>query len=615
MRPAFQSLFRYISFRRRWYQQVSGRTLQADLLAGFTGAAIVLPQGVAFAIIAGLPPEYGLFTAMIPAVIAAFFGSSMVMVSGPATAISAVLFTTLSMHAEAGTETYIRMALALTILVGIIQLAAGILKLGSLITFISHSVLVGFTAAAAFLIAASQLAPALGISVERGGGVFERLSRVFESIGQTQSLAALLSLATFAIVLVCSKLSKSIPSYLIALLGGTGLGWLLEVQQSGVEMFEPLGSVIPDFYLPTLALDEIATLLPGAATIAFVALLEAISIGRAFAVRRGDHYDTTQEIIGQSLSNLIGGFFKCYVSSGSFTRSALNVESGGRTPLAAIFATAFLLILLLFFAPYAKHIPVPVMVGIIMFVAWRLINKTEIHHILTTSRSETLIFSLTFFTGIASQLEFSIVAGVVTSLFIFLRNSATPHVFSQAPALYNEHRSFRSAHLYDLVQCPQIGIIRIDGPFFFGSVENVEKKIHEIELQDGERKITILNLRGVGNMDLTGADYLLKETNRIRARGGDIYLITTYQPVIQTLKKAHVLEKLGINNLLLNKREAIERAMNEVEDTVCAGCSHRIFEECKKKEIKKGIDHRLHQQEITALKGSSHIKFEVNFRA
>jgi len=601
MHPTFQSLFRYISLKRPWYQRVSRQTLRADLIAGFTGAAIVLPQGVAFAIIAGLPPEYGLFTAIIPAVVAALYGSSMVMVSGPATAISAVLFTTLSVHADAGTEAYIQMALGLTILVGIIQFTAGLLKLGSLITFISHSVLVGFTAAAAFLIGASQLAPALGISVERGGGVFEKLLRVFAHIEQTQSLAALLAVTTFALVFICSKLSKSIPSYLIGLLGGTGLGWLLEAQQSGVMMFQPLGSITPDFYLPSLALDDIATLLPGAVTIAFVALLEAISIGRAFAIRRGDHYDTTQEIIGQSLSNLIGGFFKCYVSSGSFTRSALNVESGGQSPLSSIFAAAFLLILMLFFAPYAKYIPVPVMAGVILFVAWRLINKTEIRHILTTSRSETLIFSLTFSTGIASQLEFSIVAGVVASLFIFLRNSAAPHVFSQAPALYNGHRSFRSAHLYDLVQCPQISIIRVDGSLFFGSVEYVEKKIYELEQQDGKPKITILNLRGVGNIDLTGADFLLKEIDRIRARKGDIYLINTYQPVIRTLKKTHVLGRLRPENLLLNKREAIERAVSEVDNNICAQCIHRVFEECKKKESVMAQQWRLHQQEITTL--------------
>jgi SulP family sulfate permease len=221
MPSSSRSLRKTFSLYRPWFAQINKGTMRADLIAGFTNAAIVLPQGVAFAIIAGLPPEYGLFTAMIPPIIAALFGSSMVMISGPTTAISAVLFASLSAQAVPGTAHYVEMALLLTILVGLIQLAAGLLRLGALITFISHSVIVGFTAAAALLIGASQLAPALGFTVERGGGVFERLIRVANSLDQTSLLACSLALFTLATLILCAKISRSLPNYLIALAGGS----------------------------------------------------------------------------------------------------------------------------------------------------------------------------------------------------------------------------------------------------------------------------------------------------------------------------------------------------------------------------------------------------------
>lgn len=581
VREPMSNLTDYLSPRRPWFGAVSRKSTLADAAAGFTNAAIVLPQGVAFAIIAGLPPAYGLFTAMIPPVIAAFFGSSRVMVSGPTTAISAVLFASLSQFAPAGTPAYIEMALALTVMVGLVQLAAGLARLGALITFVSHSVIVGFTAAAALLIAASQLAPALGLSVERGGGVVERVLRVAEAADQTNWRAVLLSVATLVVLILVSKLSRRLPHYLIALVAGSLIGLALGAEASGIAMFAPLPSVTPNFHLPDFTGVPLAELAPAAMAIAFIALLEAVSIGRDFAHRRNEKYDSNQEIVGQGLSNMIGGFFQCYAGSGSFTRSALNAESGARTPLAAMFAALFLLALLLLLAPFIAYIPVPVMAGTILFVAWRLVDFAEIRHILDARTSDTVVLCLTFLAGIAVELEFAIVVGVVTSLFAFLRKSASPLVAVLAPAITDGRRTLRGAKRYNLPQCPQIAVLRIEGPIYFASVEAIAKRIETLEAQFGSRARIVLYLRGVGSIDLSGADFLIKLIRNARKSGGDVHIVATYKGVLSTLRRAHVLDILGDANLHLSKGQAIARITAQADGDICRTCQLRVFEECK----------------------------------
>lgn len=379
----------------RWLRGVSSSTVKADLVAGLTGAAIVLPQGVAFATIAGLPPEFGLYTAMVTAIIAALFGSSMVMVSGPTTAISALLFATLEGIAVPGTARYIELALVLTLLVGIFQVIAGLARLGGLVSFVSHSVIVAFTAAAAFLIGVSQLAGVLGVQVEGGGNVIERVHRVAEAAGDVNLFAVMIAVATFVTVATSQTLAPRLPGFLIALGVGAAIAVASDAANRGVEMLGAIPTALPSFAPPKLHWSDIALLAPGAAAVALVGLLEAISIGRTFAVRRKEPFAPNQEMVGQGLSNAVGSFFTCYAGSGSFTRSGVNAEAGARTPLAAIFASLALAAILLAFGSYITVIPKPAMAGLIVYVAWRLIDRKEILHIVRTSRPETLILMLT----------------------------------------------------------------------------------------------------------------------------------------------------------------------------------------------------------------------------
>lgn len=566
---------------RPWVLEQTPASWKADALAGLTGATIVLPQGVAFAIIAGLPPEFGLFTAIIVTVVAALWGSSRVMVSGPTTAISAVLFASLSGLAVPGSETYIALALVLTCLVGLLQLAAGLAGLGGLIAFISHSVIVGFTAAAAVLIAVSQLGPALGLAGGEGG-VLNRLSRIAFDVGGLNPDALIISTVTLASLIASFRISRRLPGYIIALVVGSLVAVLLGAEASGVAMFAPLDAVLPSFEAPDPTINTIGALLPAAAAVACVGLLEAISIGKSFAIRRGETYDSNQEMVGQGLSNLTGSFFHCYAGSGSFTRSGLNAESGAASPMSAVFAAGFLVVLLLLLAPFVRFVPVPAMAAIILYVAWRLINIAEIRHIVATSRSETFILAATFLTGILSGLDFAILVGVVASLSIFLNKSAHPLVAVGTPTEVNGRRVFMNAESFKLPQCPQIRFVRIEGPLFFASIEHVEREFRRVEEKDG-LKTCILNLKGVGKIDLSGADFILSEARRARAHGNDLHLIAANPSVLNVLKRLHCLDELGPNNVHPHKSDAIRPAVARASDPICAGCEIRCFNECADK--------------------------------
>lgn len=570
----------YFSPIRPWFPLVGPATLKRDALAGITNAALVLPQGVAFALIAGLPPEYGLFSAIIIALVAAYWGSSRIMVSGPTTATSALLFVTLAGLAMPGTPNYIQLAITLTFISGVMQLAAGMAGLGALIAFVSHSVLVGFTAAAALLIAVSQLPGILGVVVEPGGAVPERIERLFPAILETQLLSVFIAVVTLATLLILLRINRRLPAYLMALIVGSGVAYILSAPARGVAMFQPLESIIPKLTAPSFDPSIWGQLFPGAFAIAFVGLLSSISIGKNFAFRTGTAYDSNQEIIGQGLSNIAGSFTQCYAGSGSFTRSGVNLESGAETPMSSVFASLLLFVGLVALAPFIEYVPVPAMAAIIIYVAWRLIDRLEIMRILHSEPSEVLILSATFLTGLISDLDFAILVGVIVSLAVFLNSSAHPLVLLGALASDGEKRAVRNAELEDLPECPQIRIMKINGPIFFASVEHLEREFARIEARAGQAQTIILILKAVSKIDLAGADFLIDQTRRCRATGRDIHVIAAAKPVLAAMKRFHVTETIGERNMHGHKKDAIAAAVRAADESICANCELRLFHEC-----------------------------------
>lgn len=566
---------------RLWLHKINGNSLRADAFAGFTNAALVLPQGVAFATIAGLPPEFGLYTAMVTAIVAAIFGSSMVMISGPTTAISAVLFATLSDMAAPGTAQYIQLALLMTIMVGIFQIAGGIGRLGGLVSFVSHSVLTAFTAAAALLIAVSQLAGLFEVHVERGGNVFERIVRLVEHFGEANPLAVLIGGITLVSAIILQKIAPKLPGFLIALIIGSVVAWLLDASAKGVSMVGQLNAFLPSFDAPSIRLNDVADLAPGAAAIALIALLEAISIGRAFAVRRREDFDANQEMIGQGLSNVVGGFFQCYAGSGSFTRSGVNAAAGAVTPMSGIFASAFLALILLMVAPLVAYIPTPAMAGLILVVAYKLIDIKELRHIIQSKSPEAIVLFLTLGSGLFIELDFAIYVGVIASLCVFIYDSAHPELPVTAPFVSpSGERKFRSADTHGSKQCPQLLSLRLDGPLFFGSVEHVENKIKAVRKQHPGQIHIVLYLKGVGKVDLAGADLLIKLIRDVKSIGGSFRIVAVFPPLVRSLERFHVLEELGENNLHSSKGDAVGEATAQLNFNICKICMLDVFREC-----------------------------------
>ncbi len=563
-----------------WLGATTPSTVKADVIAGLTSATVVLPQAVAFAAIAGLPPQYGFYTAIVVPIIAGLWGSSWVMVSGPTLVISALVASTVQPHAQSLTHDYIAQAIFLTFFVGMLQCLFGALRLGRFVNFISHSVMVGFTAAAAVLIAVSQIKDAFGIVAKRGHSVFEQVANLVAGAGTANLAAFGIAAATLMTLLAIRLLAPKLPAFVIALAVGAGVGAFIDAELLGVRMVGALPSIAPLPAFPEISFDYFSRLSEGAFAIALLGLVEAISIGRAFALKQNRPFDANREIVAQGMSNVVGGVFQCYPASGSFTRSGVNYEAGAATPLSAILSSAFLVAILLVVAPWFGEVPIPAVAAVILYVAYRLVDIAAIRHIVSTSRSEAIITVVTFVAGLFVNLEFAVYGGVIVSLLIFLSRSAKPSLSISAPDGSKPHRPFRNALVYDLDECPQAAFVRLDGALYFGSVDYLERELERLGWERPRQRKLVLILRGVGDIDMPGAELIIAEAKRRRARGGDLYLVARFRPLLKTLERFHVLEVLGPNNVFETKEEAISRITATLDQEICSTCQSRIFREC-----------------------------------
>ena len=566
----------------RWWPMVTRENLRADFSAGLTGAIVVLPQGVAFAAIAGMPPEYGLYAGMIPAIIAALFGSSWHLVSGPTTAASLVLFSALSAFAEPGSVDYVRLALTLTFMVGIIQVVMGMARLGVLVNFISHSVIIGFTAGAALLIAANQLKHFFGIEIPRGLHFHETLLAVSKQIDSINLYVTSIALTTLILGILIKLLRPKWPYMIIAMVGGSLLSVLMNnklgVDVTGIESVGALPASLPPLSMPDLSLDAIKNLAPAALAATLFALTEAVSISRSIALKSGQHIDGNQEFFGQGLSNIAGSFFSGYVATGSFNRSGLNYSAGAKTPMAAVLAGGLLMIIVVLVAPLAVYLPNAAMAGILILVAWGLIDFHHIVQILRSSKSESAILATTFFSALLLELEFAIFLGVMLSLGLYLKRTSKPGVRVRAPDPQQEKRKFASDP--KLPECPQLRFVRIDGSLFFGAINYVQEKLRDFEEEHPGQKNLAIIASGINFIDLAGGEFLVKEAKHRRKIGGQLYLLRVNEEVCGEFKRAGFIDDIGRENIFGGKTEAIDQIFERLDRTICARCDKRIFREC-----------------------------------
>lgn len=537
-----------------WLPEVTGGTLRADLLAGLTGAVIVLPQGVAYALIAGLPPQYGLYTAIVTAIVAGLFGSSRHLVSGPTAAISIVVFSVVSGVVAPDSPDFLAYVLTLTLLTGAIQLVLGLVRLGALVNFISHTVVIGFTAGAAVLIATSQLRHFFGLELPAGQAFLTTVTAFTQALPEANPYVVAVGLVTLASAVLLRRLRPRWPYMLLAMGMGSLFCWGIGGADRGVAMVGAMPAQLPPPSLPLFSLDVIRELAPGALAVAIIALIEAVSIARAVAMRSNQRIDGNQEFVGQGLSNVVGSFFSCYAGSGSFTRSGANYDAGARTPLAAVFAAVILAGILLLVPGVTVYLPMPAMAGIVLLIAWNLIDVHQLREIIGVSRGETTILLVTFASTLLLALEFAIYLGVLLSLVLYLKRTAKPPLVPVAPVpARTDHRRYEASPGCS-PEC-RVKVLRIDGSLFFGAVDHVQWTLHQ-HTADGYRHILLVG-QGVNFIDFAGAELLAGEVARLRALGGGLYFCSFKSPALALLRKPRYRRMLSDENFFDSPEEAL----------------------------------------------------------
>ncbi|HQR60704.1 MAG TPA: sulfate permease [Methylophilaceae bacterium] len=576
-----------------WWSLVTRANLRDDLLAGLTGALIVLPQGVAFATIAGLPPQYGLYAAMVPAIVAALFGSSWHLVSGPTTAISIALYAAIHNLAEPGTPEYVGLVLTLTLQVGIFQLALGLARMGAVVNFISHTVVIGFTSGAAVLIAASQIRSFFGIDIPRGVPFYEILHQFFVQLDRINPWVAGVGVATLVAGMLTKRYWKKFPYMIAAMLVGGGVAYLLNTligqAETGIKTVGALPAGLPPLSLPDFSFAALKKTFGPALVITMLALTEAVSIARAIAVRSEQRIDGNQEFIGQGLSNIVGAFFSGYASSGSFNRSGVNYEAGARTPLATMFASIFLVIILLVVAPLAAYLPNAAMAGILFLVAWGLIDFHHIAAIWRTSKSESVILWATII-GTLMNLEAGIVTGVLLSLLLYLNRTSRPSIEPLVPVTDASGYHFVDAR--GKPECPQLRIVRINGSAYFGAVDHIQNSLQQIDVDNPRQKSVLIVSLGMNFIDVAGAEMFAQEARRRRRLGGGLYFYRMKDTAYQLLRQGNYVHEIGEGAFFPVKTNPTDAVYWTLDPNVCRNCKSRIFANCNSGRLPDG-DRRL----------------------
>ncbi len=566
----------------RWWPRVDARSLRADALAGLTGAIILVPQAVAYASIAGLPPQYGLYTAIVPVIVAALFGSSMHLVSGPTAALSLVIFATISPLAEPGSAAYIQHVVTLSFMTGVLMLAMGLARLGFIVNFISHTVVIGFTAGAAVLIAASQLKNLFGLKTPATSSFVETLAGFARELGHTNPWALAVGAVSLLAGLLTRRHLPQVPYMISAMLVGSVFAAALQSMLGPDLGIATVGSIprsLPPLSMPDLSAQSLRDLAAVAVALTMLSLTEAIAIARAIALKSGQRIDGSQEFIGQGLANLCGSFASSYVSSGSFTRSGVNYTAGAVTPLAAVFSAGLLLLTLVALAPLVRFLPIASMAAILLLVAWSLIDWHHIAAIARTSRAELAVLATTLLATLFMHLEFAIYVGVLLSLVLFLERTARPSLRDAMPAPGEGTYHFVDRNAEP--DCPQLKMLFIDGPLYFGAVDHVQRHLRAVDADAPARKHLLILAPGINFVDSAGADLLAQEARRRKSLGGGLYFHRLQPQVVDTLERAGCLDDIGRAELLSIGDDVVARIFPKLDPEVCRRCTVRAFRPCR----------------------------------
>jgi SulP family sulfate permease len=542
-----------------WLPQYGNQQLKGDLSAGLTVGVMLIPQGMAYSMIAGLPPIYGLYASTIPLILYALLGTSRQLAVGPVAMVSLLTAAGVGTLAEVGSETFIALAIALALFVGVIQFALGVFRLGFLVNFLSHPVISGFTSAAALIIGLSQLKHLLGVDIPRSHHIHEILIHAFQKIGDINWATFAVGLGGIVLIKGIKKINKSIPGPLLAVIFGILAVWGLGLVDQGVKIVGTVPSGLPSFQLPVFDLEIISSLLPIALTISLVGFMESIAVAKAIQAKHKNYQVVpNQELIALGAANIGGAFLQSFPVTGGFSRTAVNDQSGAQTGMASIISAGLIILTLLFLTPMFYFLPKAILASVIMVAVFGLIDIKEATHLWKADRSDFWMLAVTFIATLSLGIEQGIGVGVVLSLAMIIFRTTRPHVaqLGKIPGT----NFYRNIERFDnLEQRDDILIIRFDAQLYFANINFFKDKLEEWVMAKGkDLKAIIINSASINSMDSSAIHALDDIVTDLKNAGLEVFFTGVKGPVRDALVKGHVIEKIGENRFFMSVQDAVE---------------------------------------------------------
>ena len=538
--------------------------VRSDLAAGLTVAMVVIPQAMAYAAIAGINPIYGLFTAVIPTIISAIFGSFPFLITGPTNPTA--LVTASVLISQAGQANYLEYVLGLAIAAGLFNMLFGLLKLGTVIRYISNSVLVGFLSAMGVLVIGYQLSNLFGIELGRGGSLWDVLTGLTQNFTNINPYTLIISVFSFGVMLLIRKINRKLPAALFTILLASLLVFLTGWSGSqGVRLVRDFN--LPDeiglrFHLPNLSLEQFGSLVISGAAVALFGLMETLSIAKAMSQMTGDPFDPSKQIFAQGLACFVGGFFQCMPSSGSPSRTVINVVNGAKTRGAAVFSGLGVWIFLLLFSGLISYIPLAALAAVVIVSASGLINIQLIKQTWQSRIQSRVVMAITFFSTLIFPLEYAIYLGILSTILLYLGESSRVNL---SYIVIDENGDFLELPLEKIEQRkPRISIVNVEGDLYFAAVQDLQNGVEQILQTDIE--VLVLRFRRTHLLASTGVLALERLIKYAREKGVQVIFCGIHEEVLEPLERAGITDMVGDSHIFLadNKLfDSTQRALTE----------------------------------------------------
>lgn len=539
-------------------QLVGKSTIPRDILAGLTVSVMLIPQGMAYALLAGLPPIYGLYAGFLPLLIYPLFGSSRQLSVGPVALTSILVFSGISAFAQPGSEEFIQLAILTAFLVGVVQLIFAALRMGFLANFLSLPVISGFTSAAAIIIAVGQLKYFLGLEVERSNTVFQELIDLGIHLGQLNPFDLMLGSISLGIIILIKKINRFIPGALIAVILGTIATYGFNLTSHGVQVVGSIPRGLPSFSIPSITVDHIVNLLPLAFIISLISFIGSLAIAKTLSAKN-NHYpiDANQELFSIGLSQALGSFFQVFPGMGSFTRSAVNDDVGAQTGLASIFAALFIGAIMLFFTDYFYFLPHSILAAVVISAVFGLIEVKESVRLFKLDRTDFYSLFVTFILTLLLGVQTGVFAGIALSILMIVYKASKPHyAFLGRIQGTNTYRNIR--RFSDLDIDKSAIIFRYDSDLFFGNAKHFYDTIICSLQSNPEARVFILDASTIAHLDSTAVHYLELIVQELDKSGIQFYLSGIKGPVRDIFHKSGLNTKIPFDHQFLNIEDAMQ---------------------------------------------------------